>query len=110
MNEGPQGAGPTVPDPNEFSGILSSPGLCGNNSLLQRQDDVMNNFLQNLKDKMDENEDDNASQEKFLNDLISSKSRLQTQSYVDFSKMKATDELKSGNPSGNVGDAGLKAS
>ena len=23
-------------DPNEFSGILSSPGLCGNNSLLQR--------------------------------------------------------------------------
>ena len=68
-------------DENEFSGILSSPGLCGNNSLLQRQDDVMNNFLMNLKEKMDQNEDENnASQDKFLNDLISSKSRLQTQS------------------------------
>ena len=36
-------------DPNEFSGILSSPGLCGNNSYLERQDDIMNNFLKNLK-------------------------------------------------------------
>ena len=35
-------------DPNEFSGILSSPGLCGNNSLLEKQDDVMNDFMKNL--------------------------------------------------------------
>jgi hypothetical protein len=25
-----------VIDPNEFSGIMSSPGLCGNNSILDR--------------------------------------------------------------------------
>ena len=39
-------------DMNEFSGIMSSPGLCGNNSILERQDDIMNKFMQNLKRKM----------------------------------------------------------
>lgn len=44
-------------DMNEFSGVMSSPGLCGNNSILERQDDIMNKFMQNLKRKMggDEN-------------------------------------------------------
>lgn len=102
--------GQPVADPNEYSGILSSPGLCGNNSLLQRQDDVMNNFLQNLKEKMDENEEDNASQDKFLNDLISSKSRLQTQSHIDFSKSKQTDQQRTANRNANAGDAALMGS
>ena len=35
-------------DANEFSGIMSSPGLCNNNSML---DDPMNNFIKNLKSK-----------------------------------------------------------
>jgi hypothetical protein len=38
-----------APDPNEFSGVMSSPGLYGGNSYLDKQDDVMNNFLKNLK-------------------------------------------------------------
>ena len=46
-------------DPNEFSGILSSPGLCGNNSLLEKQDDVMNDFMKNLQRKIDEDQESN---------------------------------------------------
>ena len=36
-------------DPNELSGLMSSPGLCGKNSYLAKQDDIMTNFLANLK-------------------------------------------------------------
>ena len=44
---------------------MSSPGLCGNNSLLGGQDDVMNDFMKNLKRKMDESQDDDQGKMKF---------------------------------------------
>ena len=46
------------PDPNELSGILSSPGLCANDSYMEKQDDVIHNFMNNLKRKIDTNSSD----------------------------------------------------
>lgn len=46
------------PDPNEFSGIMSSPGLCANDSYMEKQDDVIHNFMNNLKRKIETNSSD----------------------------------------------------
>ena len=46
---------PRGPDPNEFSGIMSSPGLCANDSYMEKQDDVIHNFMNNLKRKIETN-------------------------------------------------------
>jgi len=49
---------PRGPDPNEFSGIMSSPGLCANDSYMEKQDDVIHNFMNNLKRKIETNSSD----------------------------------------------------
>jgi len=55
----------------------------------------MNNFLLNLKEKMENQPDGDhgAQEDKFLNDLISSKSRLQQQSHLDYNKRQGASNM-----------------
>ena len=46
-------------DPNEFSNVLSSPGLFNENSMLSGQGDIMGDFISNLKKKVEESNENN---------------------------------------------------
>ena len=52
-------------DANELSGLMSSPGLCGSNAYLSKQDDIMNKFLANLKQQ----KEPKGEQDTFMNSL-----------------------------------------